>query len=656
MRRLAIVFGAILALLVIALVLAPRLVSLEPWKPEIVARAKDLTGRDLRVDGPMRFSVFPRIELALDDVGLSNAPGADPAEMITLDRLRLALELRPLLSGDFRVERFVLERPSIAFAIDADGRRNWAFESRATPASGEGRSAGPATVRELRVNRASIVDGRISWTDRRTGATHEFDAVNLDVSLAGFDGPLEVHGDLVWRSRTVEVVASIASPRALAESGRTAVTASVDAPSLRMRVDHAEAGIAPPALEGRIDLDVESVRDVAAWLGTSFGRPDRTFRAFAVRGVVNLSASNLAIRDADIAFDDIRVSGSLGVDATGDRPRFEGSLASDRLDLRPYLPADAPASNGSATDGWSDEPIVFDGLGACDAALEFQVGRIDVSDLRLDKTSARVGLAGGRLAVEVPDVALYGGSGNASFRIDGSQPGAAALEMKLELSGFRAESLLQDVAGLARLSGTGRVEAALSTRGRSLREMVGALGGTSRIDLRDGTIRGINLVGMVTHVTGAFERSDAAKTDFASMAASFRISSGVARTNDLALVSPLLHVEGTGTVDLPKKSLDLRISPKFVAPAVGQLGLGTPGVSVPVLIRGPWRSPLYLPDLAGMVRGGLEVPVDMLKGVVELPGNLLGGTQPASGAKKGPAPEATPPEKKMPSLRSLFGR
>jgi len=47
---------------------------------------------------------------------------------------------------------------------------------------------------------------------------------------------------------------------------------------------------------------------------------------------------------------------------------------------------------------------------------------------------------------------------------------------------------------------------------------------------------------------------------------------------------------GAGTVDLPHRSVDYKITPKIAG-----------AVAVPVVIKGPWDNLSYKPDLAGMV-------------------------------------------------------
>jgi AsmA protein len=71
---------------------------------------------------------------------------------------------------------------------------------------------------------------------------------------------------------------------------------------------------------------------------------------------------------------------------------------------------------------------------------------------------------------------------------------------------------------------------------------------------------------------------------------------------DMALKSPILRVTGKGTVDLPQRRVSYRVEPKAVATTQGQGGpADVAGITVPVIVEGPWDNLSYRPDLAGAV-------------------------------------------------------
>ncbi|RPH62238.1 MAG: AsmA family protein, partial [Burkholderiales bacterium] len=97
--------------------------------------------------------------------------------------------------------------------------------------------------------------------------------------------------------------------------------------------------------------------------------------------------------------------------------------------------------------------------------------------------------------------------------------------------------------------------------------------------------------------------SGSEQTAFSSLAASFAIRDGVAHNDDLDLRSPLLRVGGSGRIDLVGESIDYVARVSVVGTLSGQGGAelaALRGVTVPVQLSGPFASPSYRVDLAGL--------------------------------------------------------
>ncbi len=203
--------------------------------------------------------------------------------------------------------------------------------------------------------------------------------------------------------------------------------------------------------------------------------------------------------------------------------------------------------------------------------------------------------------------------------------------------------------------------------------MVQALSGAGSIKFSDGAIKGINLAAMVRNVKSAFldkGAREAQKTDFAELSGTFQIQNGILRNDDLKLLNPLLRLDGAGTVDLPKRTVNYRIEPKVVATIEGQGGEAeVGGITVPVIIEGPWHDLSYKPDLAGMVgetlkdpSKALEAAKETVKGLKEgaagtVEGVLGGVTKPEpSGAGEAEDTGGLPIPDPGEALKSLFGR
>src|SRR5260221_13729220 len=97
------------------------------------------------------------------------------------------------------------------------------------------------------------------------------------------------------------------------------------------------------------------------------------------------------------------------------------------------------------------------------------------------------------------------------------------------------------------------------------------------------------------------------QTDFAELGGTFTIANGIAHNDDLDLKSPLLRLSGAGTINLPQRTIDYRVTPKVVANLEGQGGTGDAGgIMVPIIVQGPLTAPSYKPDLAAMLQQHID--------------------------------------------------
>lgn len=670
MKKILLGLAAVVLLLVAVAVAAPFFIPAGVYKDQLVAQVKSATGRDLRIDGPVRVSILPRIAIEAEKVSFSNAPGAAEKDMATLAKLEVQLQILPLISGEVAVDRFVLVAPVIHLAIDKQGKANWQFETaggRAPAPKGAQEKAAPeksaaSALQELRLGEVKIENGRITYVDQRSNARHEASDVDLAVKLPRLDAPVNIDGALVWKGKRVQLAARADRARALIESASTPI-------SLKLTAEPVSLGLvgtaALPALSGDVQLEVPSVRALAEWVGTPLPAAGGGLGPFSLGGKLDARNGKYAFADARLALDGIKAAGAVQVDTTGKRPRIGARLAVENLDLNPYLgpetgPAGGPAKPGApggqpapAAAGWSEEPIELAALHAADADLDLSASGIRYRKLIVDKGAVKVRLADGKLAVDLTDLALYEGRGTGKVTIE-DRKDRPLVALAFKLGGVQAEPLLRDAAGFERLSGTGALEVDVAGGGKSQREIVGSLDGKGAISFTDGAIKGINIAAMVRNVTSAFDASAAGpqQTDFSELAGTFTIAKGILTNDDLALKSPLLRVEGAGKVDLPDRTLDYRVTPKAVASLEGQGGrtdLG--GIMVPVIVRGPWDNLSYQPDLGAAIGQQLKDPGSLLQRIPGLQAPAApGAEQPA------PAQPGTPAPKPGDLLRGLLNK
>lgn len=659
MRKVIIGFAVLVGIIVLLGIVAPFLIPAGLYRDQIIAAAQSATGRQLRIDGPISVTVLPNVAVEASGVALSNAPGGVAKEMATLGKLQVGLKLLPLLSGDVEIDRLVLVDPVIHLEIDKEGRPNWDFGTAptakpasvgvATPQATQKQAAQKQAegLRELRLGDIELVNGTIDYVDTRTSAHQELSHVDVAIKLPSLDQPSSVDGDLTWRSKTIKLALSIDRPRALFDAGASAAKASISSDPVKLSFNGSFTGGESFRIGGTLNLDVPSIRDLAAWTGNPIALRGSGLGPFSVKGKLAASGPTIALSDVSLAVDAIKAQGNIAIDAGGAKPAVKGKLDIDMLDLNPYLgsplrtagtatappgPATAPAQAG-----WSTQPIDFSPLKEAD--IDFAIGTNGIRYEKIDigKSALGIALQNGRLTADLTQLALYQGSGKGKIALDASGV-TPAIEASFALNGVQTGPLLTAAIDFSRITGVGDLNFALSSHGANQRDIVGALTGKGNFGFHNGTIKGLDLIAMVKNVSQAFLSAaggSSQQTEFSELTGSFTVTNGIAKTDDVALKAPAIQLAGAGTVDLPQRRLDFRVEPT--------VGLGGQNLAVPVLITGPWSNPSYQPDLKSILSQKLGKPGNLLQG-------LKGAATPpgsASGTSSKPKPADV--------LKGIFG-
>lgn len=666
MRKLLIGLVIVAGLLVLAAVIVPPLVPVEAYKSQIVERVEDATGREMRIDGDLKLSVFPSLALEAEDVSLANMPGGRAASMIELERVVLGLSVAPLLRGDLAFDRLELVRPVVHLERTERGRTNWEFDTEERPARVD--PAERSMLERVSIDQLRIVDGRVTYTDVESGTTQDFRDLDLSIDSVAFGNALEVDGELVWNGEEVEVELRVDDPQAWAAGEYTPVVLNVSSPAASLRYRGAMAGA--QQARGEVEFSAPSVNRLAAFLGAERrrGTDPGPLRG---RARVLMNGDTTQLQSMWLQVGDTTATGQLRVRQRPGSPRLTGSLDVDRLDLDAYL--------GDGADGGSSEPLDLSSLHAVDAELDLRLGSLRARGVELGRTVVDVDLQRGRLALGLNEVALYGGEVRGQVLVETRRERGLDVSVPdLSISDVQVRPLLMGLNGYDGLSG--RMSGQLSNvqaRGTSPRELLRSLDGRGRFEVRDGTIEGAEAMQALGSllVTGR-----PAGTQFARMTARFDVRDGVVHNEDLELEWPPLEVKGRGTVSLAEGTLDYTLVPNAVLSLGGAGGLSAGELVVPVHLQGPWSNLSWTPvwTEAQMVGpdGQLRTPTSealrqlppelrerLPEGVLE---DLMRGRMPGVGRPEGPAPSEQPPtEEPEPAddpveaveetLRDIFG-
>jgi AsmA protein len=637
-KKLLIGLAVAVVVIVAAALVIPFFIPTDTYKAKVIALVKDATGRGLRIDGRVSFSLLPSLALEANDVALSNAPGAVSPNMLQLKTLDVKLRLLPLLHGAIEVDQFKLVEPVIALEVDKQGKPNWAFSAAPKPAVTPAAPSTPSSgggVPAISLGDVNIVDGQASYLDQRSGEKRVLSNINMRLSLPSFAGPFDAKGSAIWNGEKVALTLGVAKPGALQSGGTSALAVTLQAAPIKFDFRGNATGATLAKLTGGADLAVPSVRGLAKWLGVAFDAPGTGFGPLNISGKVDVGNSKIAFTGATLALDAIKGTGAVTLDTHGAKPYLSGRLDVDKLDVNPYLapegakapaapaaPATAPLTPGPApaasSSGWSDAPIDLSALKAADADFNFSANAILYRKITVGKSALALHLKNGRFEADLTEMALYQGKGHGKVVADGSGT-TPAIAADFDLASVAVQPLLRDAANFDRLTGNGNLALDVSGRGKSQREIVGSLNGKGNLNLANGKIEGVNIIAFMKNVASAATggQGGANQTDFGSLTGTYTITNGILRNSDLRLTSPEIPMTGAGTVDLPQRRVDYKLTPSVA-------GI----VAVPVTVTGPWDDLSYRPDLTGVVKGLAQDPgkaLDVLKGQGSSGKDLLKG-------------------------------
>lgn len=700
-------------------------------RDRIAAEVKARTGRDLIIAGPASFTVYPSIGFSLADVSLSSPQGFGDKPLVKMSSLDVSVRLLPLLSKEIEVERLILRKPVFELHVDQSGRTTWDMAALTPPAPavrlaqaggtltdapmpGAGGSApsaaSTAALQNVALGDVRIEDGEVRYSDTRSGARQDLSKVNLQLQLQALTQPLMAKGDLVWRAEKIDLDAKLTSLKAMLEKQPAKLALTIASPHLNANYDGSFVARDAIDAEGAATADAASVRNLMTWLGTELPSVPG-FGPMSFKGQVRFNGKTLTVSNASFGLDGATGTGNISVDTAPARPYIRGALQLSELDLNKYIAGDgsapparakpaapapakgtAPAPAQSIEDllgegaaappgprvkgftqraGWSEGQIDASALTKVDADVKLTLGRLLVNNIKVGKSLLGVALKAAALRTTLEEVQLYGGKGTGFITIDAAQPQIVIVASNLNLDGIAAQPLLQDAAGMDWLAGTGKLTLALSGQGRSQKQIVETLTGNANIVFANGAIVGWNIPGMVRNITqgklSGLSQSPTEKTDFSELSSTWQVTNGLARNDDLKLVSPLLRVSGAGNVMLPPREIDYLVRPTLVASLEGQ-GAATParGLEIPVKIQGSWDKPKITPDLGGVLKDPNQAveAVKQLgqqfkgKSADDIVKGLLGGDKSgtASGTSGTPATEPSDKDKAKQLLEGLFKR
>jgi AsmA protein len=259
MKRVLIIGGVIVAVLIAAVVIVPMLIPSEVYRERIESAATQALGREVKVPGKISVSIFPRIEARAEGATVANPQGFGDAPFASMKELRAAVKLIPLIFRKVEIDEFVLVDPNIGLINLENGNNNWTFNIAGSEKPGQkpGEAMG-ASLGDVR-----IINGSVSYDDRASKMLQTLSKLELKADMKALDQPFSINASGLANQLPFKLNTRIENPKSMMDGFASKVAIDLDTDLIKTKLDGTLALGDKPAFDFKFDGQIPSAVELA---------------------------------------------------------------------------------------------------------------------------------------------------------------------------------------------------------------------------------------------------------------------------------------------------------------------------------------------------------------------------------------------------------
>ncbi|HEX8749577.1 MAG TPA: AsmA family protein [Nitrospira sp.] len=558
----------VVVLLIGGLLSLPFLVDLASYQDQYKPLIENALNRKIQLQG-IRLTIWPLIGARVAGFTVLDDPSFSESPFASLSSLDVGVKLLPLLGGKIEVEQIALRDPVITVIKNKAGILNFSTigPKASTPPTAPQPESRPSqgdplqALAMLAVDRLSIVGGELTYRDLSVTPATEYQVQNLELLLKS------VH---------------------LGESPSLHLGATVQPYQLPVRLD-GSFGPLVQALE---------VKQYDFTLG--LGKLALALKGALIGGKLDASLSSPSINTADLPValpltKPVEVK-DLRIVAQAPYPLKQGVTAMELADvtalgLKVQMGNSSLDVKGTVLGGHAKIMMTSPVINTADIPVETILKKpVDLKNLEINADVKGQEARLSNLSFQVFDgtVKAKGGTSfgspappfNGQITIQGTQLGPA-------LAALSPDSRLS-------VSGTAAADIAVAGRGFSMPDLTKALEGPGHLEVKEGKIEGVNLMGEAVALlkVAGISLDQAKATVFSTIETDFMIKQGIVNIQRLLADSHDFQATGNGTVGFDQ-TLNLAVNMNL-SPGLSQKIAGSSPVVKVALKDGRLRLPLHI--------------------------------------------------------------
>jgi uncharacterized protein involved in outer membrane biogenesis len=590
MRKWIFIAVAVLVVLpLIAVGVATAWLMTADLRPLVERKLSDALERPVKI-GALGIRWGDPLELDIRDLTIANPSWGEPPEMLALGHVFARIDAMPLLHGTLRYQRLEIEKLVLVLERNEKGIGNWKFgEAAKTGGSNSSMMPGPAIVPKNRKEMPTILDLTMndSQIRYRTGSGNwlTIDLADFALNTTGDDQPITISGNGAYQKIPAKLqigTESFDKFRHASEPFGLNFSLTNDLNAINFQGTSMNA-LDFDGMEGAMTIDTKT-------LGALLKAFDADFDAnlpLEVGGNFSRAGDHWKLDRARGNFAGNAFTGGFALDEgpRGGPDHMAITLNFDRLLLDSVVDG-LGGGKGSADPGKAK--LDLPGKQSPEFKLELAAGSLQYRKMKLADVDLAGALGPGHIEVEHLRFPFAGGTLNAKSTAKRQGQGTAvALAADLDNANITDFLKTFDIA-TDEIAGKVDARADLAGTGSTLDDLLATGDGSAVLAMREGKVSKDVLEKASTDLRTIFRKGEGmSRVDCLLGVAT--IKNGVATISPLTLHSPDARLEGDGTIDLKKRSIDLVI--KSDAKSTGFFAL-----DIPIHVTGPLAHPSAEPS------------------------------------------------------------
>ncbi|MFK5915242.1 MAG: AsmA family protein [Woeseiaceae bacterium] len=543
--------ASVLLILVVAIGL---LLAFNPndYKSDVIALAKEHTGRTMVIPGDISLSLFPWVGLELGKIEISNTNGFGERPFAKMEHLQVRAKLWPLFQQKLEADTLIIEGLTLNLAKNKKGVTNWDdLLNNKTKSSNNASKTKAIKNKEVKpafvlgafaLNGIHIKNANFNWDDESTQQKFAAEIIQLrigqikpnsripfelqlnfkdknlkaDISLNTFIKFEPSFKQLVLMDTTITSQLKLASSTSLLspELRSELIQINLNKQTLNIKQLH--------ILENDINIKARiSAQNILTQpqFNTHINIPSFNPRSLSTRFNITLPkmASSTALTKLSSSFD---VKGNLNkillsnmtlqLDSTQLKakaniqlePLYANATVSiDKINIDSYLPPESKPTKGNKKPDNKNKtnrstaeaaliPLAL--LNAVNLDADIKIGQLQIKNTHWEKLHLVSHSKQGNLRIKPLTLHGYNATINSDLAIQ-TKKQTASLQAYLNIQNIQAGKLLNDFIKKDKLKGLASIKANISTQGITLSQIKKHLNGKLKIQLRDATLKGFDI-------------------------------------------------------------------------------------------------------------------------------------------------------------------